>query len=80
MSSTSHFFNLDNDFTIVAAANLYCDRQVERNLIQSITYVGALTGLIIVNSISVAKGKKTAIIVAQLIAILGISSIFLLIK
>jgi hypothetical protein len=80
MPLTFYFRHLDNDFTIVAAANLYCDGQVERNLIQSIAYLGALTGLIVVNSITVAKGKKPGIIVAQLVAILGISRIFLLIK
>lgn len=80
MPPTFHSPHLDNDFTIVATANLYCDGQVERNLIQSITYVGALVGLIVVNSITVAKGKKPGIIVAQAVAIFGISSIFPLIK
>lgn len=80
LSFTSNNHHLDNDFTIVAAAHLYCDGQVERSVIQSITYLGAFVGLIVVNSISVSKGKKAALLVAQLFAIAGISRTFLFIK
>jgi MFS family permease len=69
-----HFPYLDNDFTIVAQAQLYCDRQVDRNIIQSITYLGAIVGLLAINYISDLKGRKFGMITAQAVAIFGISS------
>lgn len=64
------------DFTIVAAAELYCDKQVDRNIIQSIAFLGAITGLLAINYISDKRGRKSAMLLAQAVAILGISSTF----
>lgn len=66
---------LVNDFTITASAGLYCDGQGNRNLIQSISSIGSIFGLYVVNWISDAKGRKTASILGQSIAILSIVSV-----
>lgn len=71
---------LGTDFTIVAAAELYCHKQIDRNIIQSISFLGAISGLLAINYISDKRGRKTAILIAQAVAIFGISSTFATIK
>ena len=74
------YFNKDNDFTIVAYNKLYCDRQYERTLIQSVASIGSFFGLIIINYISDKKGKRTALIVSQIFGIFGVISKIFIIK
>ena len=61
-----------NDFTIVSRNGLYCDGQVNRNLIQSITAVGSIVGLFVINFIGDIKGKKVGFIVALFVSIFAI--------
>ena len=51
---------------------LYCDKQAERNMIQSIIPIGSILGLIIVNSLSDIKGRKFAFILVQIVGIVGV--------
>jgi len=51
---------------------LYCDKQVDRNVIQSIIAIGSIFGLIIVNSTSDILGRKFALIFIQIVGILGV--------
>ncbi len=63
---------LVNDFTIVAYSQLYCDRQIERNMIQAALPIGSILGLLIMNVISDLKGRRFALIIALSVAIAGI--------
>lgn len=63
--------NSESPFTIVGELSLYCDKQTERNIIQSALSIGAVVGLLVANIISDNKGKKTALIVTQLSAMVG---------
>ena len=60
-----------NDFTIVAYMGLYCDRQGERNAIQSILSVGSLIGLLVMNYLADLKGRKKAFIINLVVGFLG---------
>lgn len=64
-------YYLESPFTIVGELELYCDKQAQRNIIQSALSIGAVVGLLVANVISDNKGKKTALIVTQLSAMLG---------
>ena len=64
-----------NDFTIVSRNKIYCDRQVDRNIIQSITAIGSIVGLFVINFVSDVKGKKVGIMVALSIAICAVGGI-----
>lgn len=59
---------------------LYCDKQLERNIIQSILPVGSMFGLIFTNCLSDIKGRKFALILVQVIGILGVGRKFEIIK
>ena len=61
-----------NDFTIVSRNKLYCDGQVDRNIIQSITAIGSIVGLFVINFVSDVKGKKIGIMLALFIAICAV--------
>jgi MFS family permease len=58
---------LGSDFTIVARLSLYCEGQVDRNLIQSMSSVGSVVGLLVVNFYSDTQGKKKAMLMTLLI-------------
>lgn len=62
---------VESTFTIVGHMELYCDKQAQRSIIQAALAIGAVAGLMIVNIISDNKGKRTALMVTQLTAILG---------
>jgi MFS family permease len=64
---------LANDFTITKYLGLYCNRQGERELIQSLLSIGSLLGLISMNFISDLKGRKLALIIALTV---GVTSAF----
>lgn len=51
---------------------LYCEQQTQRNVIQAINPIGSIFGLFIVNFLSDYKGKKFALIIAQMVAMLSI--------
>jgi len=52
---------------------LYCgDKQVQRNIIQSIIPIGSILGLLIVNSLSDIKGRKFALVFVQIVGIIGV--------
>ncbi len=51
---------------------LYCDGQIDRNLIQSISSIGSVIGLFVVNSVGDWKGKKIAMILALSVGIIGV--------
>lgn len=63
---------LVNDFTITAYADLYCDNQTYRNLIQSTLYIGSVMGLFIMNMLSDTKGRKFSFLLSWGIANIGI--------
>lgn len=63
--------NEANDFTITSYMGLVCDRQGERNLIQSILSVGSLIGLIGMNVLADFKGRKLALVVDLIIGTLS---------
>ncbi len=65
-----------NDFTITRYLGLYCDRQDERDLIQSLLSVGSLIGLIIMNFVSDLRGRRLALIIDLIIAVCSISCKF----
>jgi MFS family permease len=62
---------LDNDFTITNYLGLYCARQGERELIQSLLSIGSLLGLITMNFLSDIKGRKFALIGSLCIGLLS---------
>ena len=66
------FSNSVNDFTITAYADLYCDNQTYRNLIQSTLYIGSVMGLFIMNMLSDTKGRKYSFVLSLGIANIGI--------
>lgn len=66
----------ESPFTIVGHLDLYCDKQAQRNLIQSVLSIGSVVGLLVANIVSDNKGRKTALILTQLTAILGTGRIF----
>jgi hypothetical protein len=55
---------------------LYCDKQAERNIIQSIIPVGSILGLIIGSSLSDFKGRRFALILVQIVGIVGVGCNF----
>ena len=61
-----------NDFTIIAHADLVCDNQTYRNLIQSTLYIGSVMGLFIMNMLSDTKGRKFSFLLSWGIANVGI--------
>jgi MFS family permease len=64
-----------SDFTIVAALELYCDKQPQRTLIQSISAAGAIVGVLSISFISDIKGRRFGILFAQFIAIISVCCI-----
>ena len=66
-----HRYRPESPFTIVGELHLYCDKQAQRNIIQSALSIGAVVGLLVANVIADNKGKKTALVITQLSAILG---------
>ena len=70
---------LVNDYTIVAYAGLYCDKQAERSIIQSALPIGSFAGLLLMNLLSDQKGRKVAIVSDMFIGLLAcLRTIFLL--
>ena len=55
----------------MARLGLYCDGQVDRNLIQSMSSVGSVVGLLVINFYSDVQGKKKAMILTLLIGMLS---------
>lgn len=68
--------NIVHDFTIVSRNQLFCDRQVDRNIIQSINAIGSIVGLFVINFVSDIKGKKVGMMLALSIAICAVGRIF----
>lgn len=64
-----------SDFSIVAALELYCDKQSQRTLIQSISAAGAIVGVLSVSYISDIKGRRFNMLYSQLIGILSVCCI-----
>ena len=64
--------HLVNDFTIVAYAGLYCEKQGQRDLIQSTLPIGSFLGLILMNYMSDRKGRRLTIISDLMIGLFGI--------
>ena len=60
---------------MTAYAGLYCERGIERSIIQSSLSVGSVLGLFIMNIISDVKGRKFAFILALILAEMGVGSI-----
>lgn len=73
-------FNLANNFTITAYLGLYCDREGERDAIQSLLSLGSLLGLVLMNYLADLKGRKTALMLDLVIGIMGIACKTLLMK
>lgn len=48
---------------------LYCDRQHERDLIQSLLSAGSLVGLVFMNFLSDLRGRRLALIIDLVIAV-----------
>lgn len=65
-------FIIDNDFTLTAHSELYCDRQSSRDIIQSSLFVGSVLGLFIMNMVSDIKGRKFGFIVSLISAEVGV--------
>lgn len=72
--------NLVNDFTVTSYAELYCDNQTYRNLVQSTLYIGSILGLFIMNMLSDTKGRKYSFILSWAIANTGIICTTLIIQ
>lgn len=62
---------LVNDYTITKYLGLYCDRQNERELIQSLLSIGSLIGLISMNFLSDLKGRKLALVGSLFIGVVS---------
>lgn len=62
---------LVNDFTITKYMGLYCDRQHERDLIQSLLSVGSLLGLVLMNLLSDLRGRRLALFIDLVIAVIS---------
>lgn len=63
-----------NDFTATNYADLYCDGQDARSLIQSAPYIGSIIGLLFLTPFADSKGKKKIFVLSQGLMILGITS------
>ena len=50
---------------------MYCDRQNERIKIQSVVPIGSVVGMLLINFLSEVKGRKVALILCQIAAIIG---------
>jgi MFS family permease len=51
--------------------DLYCTRQYQRSIIQSSLSIGSLLGLIIMNIVGDLKGRKYALLVDLILAVLS---------
>lgn len=60
-----------NDFTIVAYMGLYCEKEAERDAIQSILSLGSLIGLLLMNYLADLKGRKKAFIINLIAGFFG---------
>lgn len=58
-------------FTITAKVELYCERQFERNLVQSSMYIGSISGLVIMNLVSDRKGRKFSFMISSGLTVIG---------
>lgn len=58
---------------------LYCDRQGERDLIQSSLSIGSLIGLVLMNFLSDLRGRRLALIADLIIGTLSALCIIILI-
>lgn len=59
---------------------LYCDRQNERDLIQSSLSIGSLIGLVLMNFISDLRGRRLALIADLIIGTLSALCYLILIQ
>lgn len=57
--------------SITGSVGLYCDRQVQRNFIQSSMYIGSISGLIIMNLIADKFGRRFSFLISLGLAIVG---------
>jgi MFS family permease len=61
-----------NDYTITYQAGLYCEKQADRNIIQSALYIGSILGLIFLTPFADEIGKKRMFGLSQGLYILGL--------
>ena len=66
-----------NDFTITKYMGLYCDRQGQRDAIQSLLSIGSLVGLVVMNFVSDLRGRKFVLIIDLIVAVFGSLCTFL---
>jgi hypothetical protein len=63
--------HLASDFSIAARLELYCDKQFERNSMQSVLALGSVFGLLVTNYVSDHWGKRTSMLLIEAIAAVG---------
>ena len=61
-----------NDYTATAYADLVCDKQTERSLIQSFVYIGSIIGLLFITPFSDTIGKRKLFLLSQALFLFGI--------
>ena len=66
----------ENDYTITYYAELYCDKEFERDVIQSFLYMGSIIGLFVMNVVSDTKGRKFGFLIAMGTATVGVARTF----
>jgi hypothetical protein len=69
------YIDLVNSFTIVKYAGLFCNGQVDRNIIQVALAVGSIIGSFVMNFVSDVKGRRFSMIVALSVGIVGTACI-----
>ena len=62
---------LVDSYSITAQAELYCSRANERNLIQSMVFVGSIFGLVLMNLVSDRYGRKVSFRISLFLCLLG---------
>jgi MFS family permease len=72
---SKHHDSSDSQFTIVGELKLYCDKQVDRGVIQAIFSAGSVVGMLVVNYISDKMGRRIALIIVQIAGIIGFGGI-----
>ena len=66
------FFISVQQFSLTARLHLYCDRQLDRVLFQTLFSVGSLVGLLCMNILADTKGRRFSTLLSLTIAQVGI--------
>jgi len=64
--------NLVQTFTLTAKMGLYCQKQVDRVIFQTLFSIGSLIGLLCMNTLADTKGRRFSTLLSIAIAMIAI--------